>query len=198
MIAASMDEAPVAAAPATGRQPARPLWAWVAAAWGIVGVAGILGFAILRLTPQVLAAIDSHLTVWQSALLVANVVFMAWAEGYRGFQCRFSPRVAARTLHLLLHPTPLRALLAPVFCVGYFHARAPGLLGVWLGTAAIIAAVLLVQLLAQPWRGILDAGVVVGLAWGLLSFLRMVWLTLREGRYRYPPGMPEATGEATG
>lgn len=198
MIAASMDER--RADPSSGSElPAqRPAWAWLAAGWAVAGVAGVLLFAIVRLSPQVLAAVDYGMSPWQWGLLFANVLFMAWSEGYRGFQCRFSPRVAARTLHLLLHPTWLRALLAPIFCIGYFHARKAGLLAVWLGTAAIVLAVLLVQLLPQPWRGILDAGVVVGLGWGLLTFLRMAWLTLREGRYRHSPGMPEAAGGALG
>lgn len=170
----------------------RPVWAWLAAAWGIAGVAGILVFAIVRLSPYVLDAVAGGLTPLQWLLLAASVGFMAWSEGYRGFQCRFSPRVAARALYLLLHPGPVRAVLAPVFCIGYFHARRRGLIAVWTGTGAIVVAVLLVQLCPQPWRGILDAGVVVGLGWGLVSFLHMVRLTLAEGRYQHSPEMPES------
>ena len=174
----------------------RPLWAWLAAAWGVAGVAGILVFAIVRLTPHVITAIEGGMNAWEWGLMVFSVGFMAWSEGYKGFQCRFSPRVAARALYLLLHPSFLRALLAPVFCIGYFHNRRRGLIGAWLGTFAIVVAVLLVQLLDQPWRGILDAGVVVGLTWGLVTFLHMVWLTLSEGRYQHSPETPD--GHAIG
>ena len=169
----------------------RPLWAWLAAAWGVAGVAGILVFAIVRLTPHVITAVEGGMNVWEWGLMAASVGFMAWSEGYKGFQCRFSPRVAARALYLLLHPSFVRALLAPVFCIGYFHNRRRGLIGAWVGTLAIVVAVLLVQLLDQPWRGILDAGVVVGLTWGVVTFLHMVWLTLREGRYQHSPETPD-------
>lgn len=170
----------------------RPFWAWCAAAWGFFGVAAVLVYAIVRLTPHVVTAIETGLTPFQWLLLIANTGFMAWSEGYRGFQCRFSPRVAARVLYLLLNPTPLRAVLAPVFCIGYFHARRPGLIAAWAGTLAIVVAVLLVQFLSQPWRGILDAGVVVGLSWGLVTFAHMVWLTMRHGRFQKAPEVPES------
>ena len=169
----------------------RPVWAWLAAAWGVLGVAGILLFAVYRLTPYAVTAIAGGLTPLQWIVLAGNTAFMAWSEGYRGFQCRFSPRVAARALHLLLHPTPLRALLAPVFCIGYFHASRRGMVAVWAGTLAIVGVVLLVQLLSQPWRGILDAGVVVGLSWGLASFLQMVYWTIRHGEFLRSPELPD-------
>jgi len=38
-------------------------------------------------------------------------------------------------------------------------------MGVFAGTAAIVVLVLLVHRLEQPWRGIVDAGVVTGLTW---------------------------------
>jgi hypothetical protein len=170
----------------------RPLWAWFAAGWGVFGVAGVIAFAIVRLTPYAVEAVAAGLTPLQWFALVANVGFMAWSEGYRGFQCKFSPRVAARALYLLLHPTPLRAILAPVFCVGYFHSARPGLMAAWICTLAIVGAVLLVQLLSQPWRGILDAGVVVGLRWGLATFIYMVYRTARYGRFLLSPQVPAA------
>jgi hypothetical protein len=191
--------APPNRAPRAGSIGPRPLWAWLAAAWGVLGVAGILLFAVYRLTPYAIAAIAGGLTPLQWLVLAANTAFMAWSEGYRGFQCRFSPRVAARALHLLLHPTPLRALLAPVFCIGYFHASRRGMVAVWAGTLAIVGVVLLVQLLSQPWRGILDAGVVVGLTWGLVSFLQMVHWTLSHGEFLRSPELPDSlASKATG
>ncbi len=168
----------------------RPWWAWLAAAWGVLGVAAVLLYAIIRLVPHVLTAIGGGLTAFQWAVLVANVGIMAWLEGYRGFQCRFSPRVSARALYLLLNPSFSHGLLAPVFCIGYFHSRRPGLFGAWLGTLGVVLAVLLVQLLDQPWRGIVDAGVVVGLAWGFATFVHVAWLSLREGRFLHSPEVP--------
>jgi hypothetical protein len=48
-------------------------------------------------------------------------------------------------------------------------------------TAGVVAIVLVYRALPQPWRGILDAGVVVGLLWGLVATLLHVGRSLREG-----------------
>jgi hypothetical protein len=60
----------------------------------------------------------------------------------------------------------------------------------WVGTLAIIILVLLVNQLSQPWRGIIDAGVVVGLTWGLASLLVMLQKTFATGRYLCSPEVP--------
>jgi hypothetical protein len=122
--------------------------------------------------------------------LVVNTVFMAWAEGYRGFQQRFSPRVAARSLNLYRFPTVPRLVFAPLFCAGFFGATAGLRRTIWIGTVLIVLAVLLFNQLPQPWRGILDAGVLVGLAWGTASLLWAVWATFRERRELVPAEVP--------
>jgi len=71
----------------------------IAAAWGAVGVIGICLFAIWRLAQYTLEAFEMPFTTLQWTAIVANVVFMAWSEGYRGFQQGFSPRVVARARH---------------------------------------------------------------------------------------------------
>ena len=143
----------------------------VAAAWGVVGVIAILVYAIVRLTAYSWEAIAGGLNGLHWFLLVTNVIFMAWSEGYRGFQLRFSPRVAARALHLGRHVTALNAILAPLYCIGYFHAARRSMLVAWIGTLGIVVLVLLVHQLDQPWRGIVDAGVVIGLFWGWVSLV---------------------------
>jgi hypothetical protein len=152
--------------------PARGTLAGVlGAVWGVGGVAALLVYAVAKLAGYVAAAVATGLAPLEWALLAANVAFMVWAEGVRGFQQRFAPRVAARALALLERPDPLAVLLAPFYCVGYFRA-VPGLRRMaWLGTLLIVAAVLAVQQVGQPWRGILDAGVVAGLTWGTVAVL---------------------------
>jgi len=157
-------------------------------------VVAVLVYAASRLATYATEALANPLTPLEWLLLAANCGVMAWAEGYRGFQLRFSPRVAARALHLYEHPTPLRLWFAPLFCVGYFGASARLKRNVWIGTALIVLAVLLFNRVPQPWRGILDAGVVVGLAWGTLSLVVAAWTTARRRQAQVPAGVPETGG----
>src|SRR5262245_38229311 len=139
------------------------------AAWGVSGVSLLLGWAIARLSTIAWRALAAPLSTRHWIALAAIVLAMAFFEGYRGFQHGFSPWVAARSRHLSLHPTPLRALLPPLFCIGYFGAPRARRIGSIALSAGIVLLVLAVGRLAQPWRGIVDAGVVVGLAWGLVA-----------------------------
>lgn len=161
------------------------------AAWGVIGIVLVLLYAIVRLASFAIEAVVGGLDLLQWVVLVLNVTFMAWSEGYRGFQLRFSPRVADRALYLYQNPTPWAVrLLAPFFCFGYFKATRRPLMFAWIGTLAIIVLVLLVHQLGQPWRGIIDAGVVVGLTWGVLSLLVMVQKAFVAGTYLGSPEVP--------
>ena len=51
--------------------------------------------------------------------------------------------------------------------------------------------ILLVGLLEQPWRGIVDAGVVVGLTWGLVSLLIFSVLAFAQADFGYSPEVPD-------
>ena len=84
------------------------------AIWGLTGVFLLLGSAIYRLTPLAIAAFAHTLFWYHWVSLSLVVLFMAFAEGYRGFQQRFSPRVAARARYLRAHPRALHVLLAPI------------------------------------------------------------------------------------
>jgi hypothetical protein len=162
-------------------------------AWAVVGWGGALALAIGRISAVVVDAFAYDLAPPELMLLVANTALLGWAEGYRGFQKKFSPRAASRVLYLRSHATPVTALLAPFFCIGLFGAT-PRLLRVtWIGTALIVLAVLAVQQLPQPWRGLVDAGVVLGLGWGLVSFLVMTSAALAVGASAVAP---EVAGEA--
>ena len=154
----------------------------VGVVWGIGGIAAVLVYAAINLGRFAQEAMAAGLEPAEWLVLVVNTAVMAWAEGYRGFQQRFSPRVAARALNLYLHPTVLRLMLAPLFCAGYFGATVRLRRAVWIGTVLILLAVLFFNQLPQPWRGILDAGVLVGLVWGTTALMVMGWATFRERR----------------
>lgn len=168
-----------------------PLLGRVALLWGVGGFTLLLGVALWRLTDLALASTAYPWGPAHWSLFAANLLFMGWIEGYRGFQCRYSPRFAARAHWLSRHAAPWQAVLAPLLCMGFVHATRRRLLSAWLLTVAIVGVVLLYRTLPQPWRGILDAGVVVGLAWGLIATLFAVRQALREGP-QADPEIPQA------
>ena len=112
---------------------------------------------------------NSSMSMVHWLTLAFSVIYMAYAEGYKGFHLGFAPRVVVRARYLANNPRPLHLLLAPLFCMGYIHAtRRPQIVSFVL-TTMIICFVLIARSMPQPWRGILDAGVVVGLSIGVLS-----------------------------
>ncbi|MCG8414861.1 MAG: hypothetical protein MI746_11645 [Pseudomonadales bacterium] len=137
--------------------------------WGVGGVLLLLVFAIYRLAPMAFALNEIPLTMLHWAALLFSICYMAYAEGYKGFHLGFAPRVVSRASYLSQNPRLAHIILAPLFCMGYFHTtRKRQLLSIGL-TVMIICFILIARQLPQPWRGILDAGVVVGLGIGIAS-----------------------------
>ncbi|MEM9195063.1 MAG: hypothetical protein AAGF12_38180 [Myxococcota bacterium] len=163
--------------------------------WGIGGVLALLGQALTRLTPIAWDAMTSGLSTAEWLVLGGWVAFNGYAEGHRGFHLRFSPRVVARAFHLADHPKPLHVILAPAFCMSLFHATRRRMIASWILIAAITIVVVLVRLLEQPWRGIVDAGVVVGLGWGSLSILYHLARAIKT-RPAAPEDLPLSGSEA--
>ena len=163
----------------------------VAAYWGVIGVVVLLSLAVYRLA---LVTVDSFRFDYEWRhwlLLVINTGFMCYAEGYRGFQRAFSPRTAARARHLRDHPTLVRTMLAPAFCMGFFHTTRRRIIGVYGLTVGIVLLVIVFHQLSQPWRGVLDAGVVCGLLWGVISLTWFSFVALGAGEFQYSPELPE-------
>lgn len=158
------------------------------ALWGIGGVVAVLAKAIARLAPIALELCEYALAPFELAVLVAWIAAMAVAEGYRGFHRQFSPRVVARAVHLAQHPRGWLVVLAPLYCIGLVHATRRRLITSWVLTIAIIGLVIGVRQLAQPWRGIIDSGVVVGLAIGIAS---ITYFTIRAARGHAMPVPPD-------
>jgi hypothetical protein len=151
------------------------------AVWSIGGVCLLLLDALARLTPIALDAVLRHeLSPMQWAALILWLGFMGYIEGYRGFQLRFSPRLVARSLYLVDGPGRGLKLCAPLIAMGLWHASRRRIIATWCLTLGIVALVIVIRQLDQPWRGIVDAGVVLGLGWGLLSIL-WFWARARAG-----------------
>jgi len=139
--------------------------------WGVGGVLLLLSFAIFRLTPMALELVGLPLSAWHYLALCFSIVLMAYSEGYKGFHLAFAPRVVMRAHYLAQNPRTSHVLLAPIFCMGFIHAtRRRRLVSLSL-SLMILGFIMTARLLPQPWRGILDAGVVTGLSLGNLSIL---------------------------
>jgi hypothetical protein len=158
----------------------------LAGAWGVGGMALVLIDAATRLSKYMLEAFTVDWSLLHWTLFLVNTGFMAYAEGYRGFQKSFVPRTVARGFQLAANPTWVNGLLAPLYCVGYFGAGKRTAKVVWMGTALIVVAIVLIRQVPQPWRGIIDAGVVVGLSWGVAATCIISLQALFSGRVPVP------------
>lgn len=143
----------------------------IGAIWGLCGVCLLLFSAIWRLTPHAIEALGGGLSVSQWVFGMVWLVFMVYSEGWRGFHRGFSPRVVARAARLQEQPDRVAVLLGPLVCLGFLRATSRRRRISIIVFSAICALVFLVRLLPQPWRGLIDLGVVSGLAVGLLSMV---------------------------
>jgi hypothetical protein len=115
-----------------------------------------------------------------------------YAEGYKGFQLKFSPRVVSRARYLSQNATVLQGLLAPFFCMGFFYATRKRMITTWILVTVMIGLVILVKLYTHDqWRGIIDVGVVLGLGWGCVAILYYSARVLLGLPFDYPPDLPE-------
>jgi hypothetical protein len=163
----------------------------IGAIWGLAGVFALIGSAVYRLSIIAVNAFSYQFLWYHWTCLTLLIYFMAYAEGFRAFQQGFSPRVAARAKYLNDHPVLLHSLLAPLFCMAYFHAPRRRRITSISVTTGIIILVILVRLLPQPWRGIVDGGVVVGLAWGLVTLFIFSVQAFTTDTFNHPPEVPE-------
>ena len=167
--------------------------------WGVGGVLGLLANAVLRLWP--LAAELGSSAAMTPTLWVGTglwVLFMTYSEGYRGFHRAFSPRVIVRARWLSRHPRAYLVVLAPIFCMGLVHATKRRKIVSWSILSGIMGLVLLVRMLEQPWRGIVDSGVVVGIAVGALSIIVHLVRALSGNPPEVPPEVPLAEQSRAG
>lgn len=164
------------------------------AAWGIGGVFLLIGSAVYRLTLLAFEAFSYTFHWYHWTALAAFALFMAYGEGYRGFQRGLAPRVAARARYLKDHPRSLHACLGPFFCMGYFHAPKKRQTASILLTLTMVGMILLLRTLDQPWRGIVDLGVVVGLIWGLVAITAFSAAALTSKEFAHHPDVPHEEG----
>jgi hypothetical protein len=171
--------------------PSRAPFSALTATWGVLGVGLLLLQAIVRLTPIALEPLlHGSLTTGQALVYAAWVVTSLYTEGYRGFQKAFVPRTVARAFHLARTGRPLLMALAPLYCMGLIHATRRRLITSWTIVLAITLAVVLVRRLPEPWRGVVDGGVVAGLGYGVVALALAFARALRGAVPAYPLDLP--------
>lgn len=197
---APLREAPASLGAGAGAAPARKRSRLVQA-WGAVGVAAYLSYGVKKVVPIVREGIAAITSPLQWCFLVATLAFFAYYEGYKGFQLGFSPRVVSRAWVVSEQfgaedaaAPSWHKILAPAFCIGYFHGTRKRVIASWSVTATIFCVVVGVRRLSNPYRAIIDAGVIVGLLWGTSSVLAIFVRSLLDGKPPdYDPCLPDKT-----
>ena len=162
----------------------------VGAAWGVLGLTALLAWAIYRVYPFAEEAAKMHWQWYETAFFVFWMIFMIYGEGFKGFQKGFSPRVIARAAHLAKHPVGWHVLLAPLYCMGYIHATKRRRIVALSVTSGIIVLIVAVHWLPQPWRGIIDMGVVAGLIYGVAAMWVFAIHALIGRKITHPTDIP--------
>lgn len=157
------------------------------AIWSVVGFSLLLGEAFYKVIPFVIELFSLPLTAGHWAALVGWSLFMAYSEGYRGFQKHYSPRFAARAHWLKNNPNSINPWLAPLFCMCFLGTTRKRKIVAYCLTSGIVLLVIYIRSLPQPWRGIIDAGVLIGLSWGLLSVLWFCWQAFNHEQVAVDP-----------
>lgn len=160
--------------PRTANPPSR-----IAPLWAVAGVSALFAWAVWRLGWRGLMTIRGGLAGLEWAILVVLTVAFVYAEGYRALDRRWVPGLIERARALRFEHRSLVRLLAPLHGMALIAVSRGRLVRAWLGTLAIVAAILLVRTLPEPWRGIVDFSVAAALAWGLVAIVRRVPAVLR-------------------
>jgi len=169
-------------------------------AWGVFGVAAYLAYGVQKVGPIIRIGISSISSSSQWVALVLTLIFFAYVEGFRGFQKSFAPRVVSRAWAVSQRGGPLwHKIAAPIFSIGYFHGRRGRVLSSWLLTLGVAGVVAGVKRLGPVSRGIVDAGVALGLTWGIASVILIYLRSLLKGSApEYDPALPRATPYVVG
>ncbi len=142
----------------------------IAPAWTLLGVAVLFSSAVWRLGGRGVATLQDGLSPGHWLLVVLLTIVMVYGEGVVALQRRWVPRLIRRAWAIRSESLIFK-LLGPFYGLYLVGAPAKQLLRGWLGTAAIVTAILIVRSFADPWRGIVDFAVAAALTWGLFSIV---------------------------
>mmetsp|Transcript_118553 Transcript_118553/g.187738 ORF Transcript_118553/g.187738 Transcript_118553/m.187738 type:complete len:208 (+) Transcript_118553:68-691(+) len=157
--------------------------------WAIGFWAVICGQSAIELFNHVTPLFKTTFTVWQWVALVAVMLFFLHCAC---FTMQYWASVLVKRAFILnAEHKVYHHLLSPFFAMGLYRANARRLLKAW-GLVVFIAVIgVVVANTIMPWRGIIDAGVVLNLIGGVLgllynSFRAVVWKTLPRVSADFP------------
>jgi len=84
--------------------------------------------------------------------------------------------------------------LAPLFCMGFFHATRKRKIVAWVLTLTMVTLVVLVRQIPQPWRGLIDVGVVLGLGYGMAFMVYYAAQAVFTRTFDRDPEVPPTRG----
>lgn len=139
--------------------------------WTLTGVAAVFAWAVYRLGGRGVEAIRGGLETGEWAVLVLLTIGFVYGEGVRTLDRRWIPKLVTRARRLR-HEHGVLHMLAPLYGLSLVGTERAEVARGWLGTLAIVAAVLVIRQVPSPWRGIIDFAVAAALAWGFVAILR--------------------------
>ena len=139
--------------------------------YSIGGVIAIFSSAIYRLYPHVHESISYEFSILNWIVLTAYLLIMIIGKGYFALHRGFVPRVISRSELLIENGNLFDILLAPLYCMGFFKAPRKRMIISYVMISFIVTFIVSASKISQPWRGIIDLGVVIGLSLGILSLL---------------------------
>ena len=141
--------------------------------YSIGGVIAIFSSAIYRLYPHVKKSMSYEFSTLNWIVLAAYLIVMIVGKGYFALHRGFVPRVVNRSEQIIENGKLIDKILAPLYCMGFFKAPRKRMIISYVMIFFIVSFIVSASKIAQPWRGIIDLGVIIGLSLGILSLLSL-------------------------
>ncbi len=149
--------------------------------WGAGAIVLSLLDAIHRLGRFVVEGVTQGLmTPFMLTATVVWCVVIVYFEGIRGFKRALAPRIAARLWLLAQHGSYTQKLLAPLHALSLFDSTPRRKRISWALLTFVIAMILIVRKLPQPYRASVDLGVVLALGLGVWTIVHECILAVRN------------------
>ena len=150
------------------------------------GILAVIGFAVFRLAIRA-RYISTYELVWYHwVVLVIGTLILVYVKSYRAFLLKLAPRIATRARDIRADPKPAKVIFAPFYCMGFFGSGRPTQVRIVSITLAMVALIIVVRYLPEPWCAILDFCIAVALALGSY-FILMESLRHTPGAGHCPP-----------